>query len=187
MSNNPNEWDEATKIEALTIWRTDGASQAARVTGVPSGTIRRWVHESGLGGPRRDELAAQKQADAEARVAAEEEHQRRLREWLTARQENIALKRAELQEMLWDRAVEILHRMDDAQFKAVTISGDVVFDKPSGMDLRNMAIAVGVLIDKGRLEGGEVTNRTETITLGDVESAIRSLEAEMERTGAGGT
>ena len=180
--SNPQAWDEATKIEALTIWRTDGASQASRVTGVPSGTIRRWVHESGLGGPRRDELAARQHADAEARVQAEEEHQRRLREWLTASEERQAIRIAELKEMLLDTAAEALHRIDDEHIdfkgKEATM---VVYPKPDPAGVRAYVTAAAIAIDKWRLVTGQATSRVETVGESPIDRELARLVDEIER------
>lgn len=166
------EWPEDLRADAIRIYRLDGPSAASRATSIPLGSIRRWVAEMGIAEEAARERAI-KGVDAEA--ARQEAH----RAWISESRMRTERTRVELQEMLWDRALEILLRMDDEQVVAVTDDGDVVTSPPKGRDLKDMAIAVGVLIDKGRLEGGEVTDRTEVITLSEVETAIRKLEAEL--------
>lgn len=182
-------WPEETKAKALALYLEVGPSQAARATGVPSGTVRYWASLEGLTGDRqaavvterlqRADLAEEERQAALAQAAADKERR------IEAANLRSELKRAELRELLMDRAVEALHRMDDehVDFKGKDAI-KVTYPKPSAADMKNYAMTAAILLDKYRLELGEVTDRTESIgSESELDREIARLIDEVERRG----
>ena len=93
-----------------------------------------------------------------------------------------AEKREELRELLLDRAVELLHRLDDPHidFRGKD-ARQVTFPKPGGMDSKNYATAAAILIDKYRLEMGEATARTYHEGSDDIDRSVGQLVEELAR------
>lgn len=59
------------------------------------------------------------------------------------------------------------------------LSGASALDTADPKGFQALAVGVGIFLDKYRLERGESTGRTETLTLGLVESEVQRLEAEL--------
>lgn len=107
-------------------------------------TIITWAHEAGIVGQPVDEKTLEA-----ARV-------RRLE------------KRELIRDMLQDRTIELLERMEAP-------------GKP--LDVFNLAKAVGTLIDKYRLEAGEYTDRTYHEGSDDIDRRVAQLVSELNRSG----
>jgi len=151
---------KAEREEALKLYLEEGPSAASRATGIPSGTIRSWASRAGVQRAR-----TQKQAAA-----------------IEASMMRQAEKREELRELLLDRAVELLHRLDDPHidFRGKD-ARQVTFPKPGGMDSKNYATAAAILIDKYRLEMGEATARTYHEGSDDIDRSVGQLVEELAR------
>jgi hypothetical protein len=143
-------YTDEQKAEALDLYVEVGPAEAGSLTGIPSGTIRSWAHRADL--PR---LRYQKTEEATqaAQVRAEQ-------------------KRAELQELLLDQAVDLMHRMNapHKDFKGKDAL-EVWWEKAPAAAVQNYATSVAILIDKYRLEMGETTGRTEVLAPIDLELA----------------
>lgn len=134
-------YTDEQRAEAVACYQEHGTAETSRLLEIPRTTIIDWASK----------------ADVIVRTVSEKT--------LEARAVRHEAKRAEMRELLLDRAVGILERMEGP-------------GKPG--DMRNMAISVGILIDKYRLEMGETTSRTFIEGTDDVDRRISQLVAEME-------
>lgn len=130
-------YTEEERQTVLESYREVGASKASRLHEVPIRTVFAWASDAGLTAYAEDE---------------------------NKRAERIKAKREAIYELLHDRVLEMLMRMDGPA-------------KPS--DLRFMTTAIGTLIDKYRLEGGEVTARVYSEGSDDIDRRVSQLVAEM--------
>ena len=155
------------KAEALAACAEWGPYQASKAEGAPSyATLCRWCKEAGIATLHKEKT--------EAAIAA--------------REVNIAAKRAELKQLLIDKAVDLAHRMDEEHidFKSAGPAGpmEVTYPKATAQACQQYATAIGILIDKFRLESGEVTGREEVVTIDAIDKEIQRLESERARRGA---
>lgn len=132
--------DEERK-SVLDTYREDGATVASNEHDVPIRTVFAWASDAGL------------------TAYAEDENKRRTR---------LGAKREAIRELLLDRTLEMLMRMDGPG---------------KASDMRFMTIAIGTLIDKYRLEAGEVTARTYHEGSDDIDRSVHQLVAELARRG----
>lgn len=130
-------YTETQRAEALESYREVGASETSRRLKIPIRTVFAWASDAGLTAYAEDE---------------------------NKRTDRIKAKREAIYELLHDRVLEMLMRMDEPA-------------NPS--DLRWMTTAIGTLIDKYRLEGGEVTARTYHEGSDDIDRRVSQLVAEM--------
>jgi len=159
------------RSHALELYVRVGPCQAARETGIKKPTIRSWAKKAGLKPPTEHIGEAAKAT--EARIAA---------------------KRAAIKEKLIDRAAEMLERMGESMSVWVGSGAtpvEVKVEKPPAGVCKDLATTVGILIDKFRLEAGEVTSRDEhhNIQQSELDHDIDALLAEMahrEKAGAEG-
>lgn len=137
------EYTAEQKTEALRLYVEVGPRRAADTLKIPCSTIRSWAVATGT----RTESRAKNYAATEAAKAKAN----RLRKELHAR--------------LLEKAVDLLGRMDEPHidFKGSGPLGpsEVTFPKAPADACKFYATAVGILIDKYRLETGEVTAREE--------------------------
>lgn len=176
------EWPTEVKQRALELYVSDGPSAASRATGVPSGTIRGWAHKEGLTMERAAEVLRERLERADADEAEREAARLAEVELLSKAQARAERKRLELRELLLDRALELLHRMDDEHIDYRGKDAElVVFPRPSAADCQRYMTAAAVAIDKYRLEVGESTSRAEVVS----DSALdREIEQLMDRMAA---
>jgi transposase-like protein len=150
-------YTDKQKTEAVKLYLEVGPDEAAKTIGCSRRQVYRWLGSHGVSPKKPDE----QRAETEARHAQ---------------------KREELRDLLLDQAVDMLHRMNEMHIEYREVDGQpeqVVHLKAAPADCKSYALAAAVLIDKMRLENGEVTGRQESIHLGLVESEIRRLEAEV--------
>lgn len=145
------------KAHALEIYIAHGPCRAARETGFPKPTIRKWAKAAGLVPPTENITAG-----------------------VRAQEARIAAKRAALKELLITKALDLAHRMDEPHidFKGVNVE-EVTFPKAPAQACQQYATSIGILIDKFRLENGEVTGREEVVTVDAVDREIQRLEREL--------
>lgn len=99
--------------------------------------------------------------------------------------ENLAAKRKQLRVDMLERAGEMLKRMGE-KFTFATKDGTLVeIEKPPASVCKDLALTLAILVDKLRLEEGEVTERTETLTSDVLDREIERLEAELAQRPAG--
>ena len=134
----PLKYSEDDKQAVLDSYREVGATRASEAHDVPLRTVFSWASDAGL------------------TAYAEDENKRASR---------INAKREAIRELLLDRVLDMLVRMDGTA-------------KPS--DLRFLTTAIGTLIDKYRLEMGEYTDRTYHEGSDDIDRRYSQLVAEME-------
>ncbi len=134
-----------------------GTAETVRRTGISGTTVKRWVAPAGntvQTNTKKTELA---------------------RQHLAVRRDE---KREQLRTLLLDKAIGLLERFDvehkDYRGKDVQ---EVYWDRAPSGATKEYAIAVGILIDKFRLEMGEHTGRTEV----DLISAESRIDAEIRR------
>lgn len=132
------------------------ATRIAKQHGVSLRTIQTWAQKAGT--PLGDAAHA---SSKRAREIAEAEY---------------AAKRAGLRNLLLEKVVGILGRMDEPQidFRGKD-ANEVTFPKANASDVRNFAVAAAVLLDKMRLEAGEPTSITQTTD--EMDAEIRRLVA----------
>lgn len=142
-----------------------GQYRASKALGIPQTTLARWVKKSGIGSIAREKMRAAHEA-REARIT-------------------------ELRSSLRHRLLEEAHYCMDAihhehiDFKSAGKDGivEVTFPVAPAAAVQHYATSAGILIDKFRLESGEVTSRDEhrNISESELDRDINSLLAEMAR------
>ena len=160
-SKTPKSYSDGDKAEALALYVEKGPREASRQTGIPVRTITRWAAARGLS------------TEVETKTAAA----------TAAAREKAALLREQLRHKLLEKAVDILDRMDapHKDFKVVGVGDhisevtEVWYDKPTPSGVKDYAIAVGVLIDKLRLENGETTDNRNTNVSGGLTMSLRGV------------
>jgi hypothetical protein len=109
-----------------------------------------------------------------------------------AREVFCAAKRAELKQLLIANAVDLANRMHEEHidFKSAGPAGpvEVTYPKAPAQACQQYATAIGILLDKYRLECGEVTSRDEhhNVNKSELDSEIErelALMARREETG----
>ena len=128
------------RAQALGMIEDYSLGDISRKLGIPKSTLSRWVQQAGLGTSRVEKVRA---AVAATHAANEE-------------------RRAELRGLLLEYAVKLMRRMDDPHidFKGKDVQ-EVTFPVAPAAACQHYATSVGILIDKYRLEQGEVTGREE--------------------------
>lgn len=140
---------------ALDMYRSQGASAAAKATGCSRQSIYQWLADS-LSSDNSDPSI--KASEAVARNVV-------MREYMRERLLYAAMR-------FVDRAVE--------PFSWVTPKGNTVeLEEPPGFEVDKLMRAAQSAIMLLRLEMGEVTGRTETLTIGVIESEVQRLEARL--------
>lgn len=139
------------KSEALDMSRSLGDAEAGRRTGIPSATISSWRRREGIltGHVVPPGLAY---AHEVAQVSAE-------------------TRRLELADKMAGRANAILERMDEVLAKSC--EAEVV----TAADVKHLASAVAVLVEKVQLLTGEATSRTDDLAGMDLEAELRTWQA----------
>lgn len=165
-------WTAADKARALDLYREHGLAAALRLFREETGlhlsksTLSDWRRQFGATTTAPDRAAAAREA-LEAKTA---------------------VLRAELQALLLEKAVGLMKRIDEPHidYKSAGPLGpvQVVFPVAPPAACQHYATSVGILIDKYRLEHGEVTGREEVITVDTVDREIAKLNEELARRGA---
>lgn len=140
------EYSMEERAVALAIYVEKGVAEAWRQTGIPKPTIASWA--------RRGRVHTNAPVKTQAATAQ--------------LQANAAKLRAELRLRLLEKAADLLDRMDaeHIDFKGKD-AGEVVYPIAPAGAVQNYATSVGILIEKFRLEMGEVTDRTEALSITD--------------------
>lgn len=132
----PRKYSRKQKDEACRLYVDQGLAEAHKQTGIPKTTIRSWAVD-------KRKLSTTK--NQEQTKAATEERRVRLEE-----------KRSVLQEKILDKANSILDRIDEPEDDFVGKDGrKITRKKPAASNVRDLVVAVGVLVDKFRLENGD--------------------------------
>jgi len=147
-------YTDEQRTEALRIFEEQGAIAAAEAIGCHRSVIYDWY--------RRAVSADIEKTEEEQRVEAAYQKAIRLR----ARRRMLT------------RIDNLFDRMDEPHidFKGKDVI-KVTYPTASSGDIKNYVTSVAILIDKYRLEMGEATDRTETVTLEAVQERIRHLRA----------
>lgn len=141
----------------LMLYPEHGTAETVRQTGVPPRTVRRWVNEANL-------AAARSLALEEGGLLLAQTHQ---------------VMREEVKVLLLEKVVDLLERMDQEHVEYKAAGAEMhrlVHPVATSGDVKNYATSIQALIDKYRLEMGESTGRTESLTIGLIESEIQRLE-----------
>jgi transposase-like protein len=146
-------YDTATKQQTVTLYREHGTAETSRRTGIEPRTIRLWAKNAGATAERQNER----------------------RDTIDGLQVENERRRAEFHHELFAKCVDLLRRMDqphiDFRGKDARM---VTYPIASSQDVKNYALAVGILLDKARLEEGKTTGRTETVTIDEATRVMRS-------------
>lgn len=148
------------KSEALLLYVDKGPAEAARQTGISPLTISSWAKRSGL-----HTNAVVKTKEATAALMAKQ-----------------AEMRAELRVRMLHKALELLDRMDapHVEFKGKD-ANQVAYPVAPAAAVQNYATSIGILLDKYRLELGEVTGRTESLASGMDDHERETLKGVVRR------
>ena len=157
--------------KALAACAESGPYQASKAEGAPSyATLCRWCKETGIATLHKEKTAAA----------------------IAAREAYCAAKRAELKALLISNAVDLAQRMHEEHidFKSAGPAGpvEVTFPKAPAQACQQYATAIGILLDKYRLESGEVTSRDEHRNINEsaLDREIAALVEEHERRAQAG-
>ena len=140
-------WSAEDQAHALMLYEELGSREASARAGIPESTIRNWARRRGV---RTRSTTTNRDATEAASAKA-------------------ARIRAEMKLQLLERAVEVLDRIDQPHIDFRIVSDgagagsrvvEVEYPRPSPTGVREYAVAFGILLDKFRLENGEVTGRT---------------------------
>lgn len=148
------------RAEVLGLYVEHGPHEASRRSGVPVRTISDWAGKAGIA----TEATPEKTRAAVEKATAVREAKR-------------AEKREDLRDLLLDKALDMLERMDapHSEWRGQKDPVKVVYDRAEAQACQQYATATGILLDKFRLEVGESTERHDVRTRTEVvESAERS-------------
>jgi hypothetical protein len=133
--STPSLVSDARKAEIVALAQEVGYAEAGRQTGVARATIRSWCLKFGK---PVDNVSLSNEG-----LRAARQHQKQLRE--------------EIRVLLLERTADMLARMDEPEVDFRGKDADeVVFPKATGLTCRAFATAAAILLDKYRLEQGEV-------------------------------
>lgn len=170
--------DDATRAKALTIAAAAGIAEAARVTGVPAGTIKRWRVETGQAGQtNRTVRRTPNEPNRTKRTNRTDRPSQKLRELQAAAieqaveeaGEHIAERLKSLADELYSTAETAVRKVqiairDPDEAKA---AGDGKVGEPHDRDgaawLRSLVGVMAQAIDKAQLLSGKPTARPEVI------------------------
>lgn len=142
------------KAAALALYATDGPTAVADRLGIPKATVADWARANNVRTVRNERTSAMVEAARLDREAVREQ----------------------LRERLLSKALDMLDRMDSEHidFKGSKVE-QVTYPKPSPSGCQAYATAAAILLDKFRLEVGEVTGRTEHRTTDQLDRDIEEL------------
>jgi hypothetical protein len=133
--------------DALELYVQFGPREASRQSGIPARTISRWAAKAGVA----TEVLSETAKATEAATAKAE------------------LTRAWIRATLLEKVADILGRLDmphiDFRGKDAV---QVTFPGPTPTGVKEYALAIGILLDKYRLEMGESTDRRQFEHSGDI-------------------
>lgn len=153
---------KAQKAKALQIYHESGSAVAAEETGCSRQSIYNWL---------RDSIDTEKTPEEQAKEAL---YQQTLR---------LGIRRRIL-----EKVDNLLDRFDQPHYDYR--GKDVVrvqWDSATSGDVRAYATAIGILIDKYRLEAGEATSHTYHEGSDDIDRRVSQLVAEMESRSQAGS
>lgn len=147
-------YTDEQKAEALALYVEAGPTAVAVQLGIPKQTVQQWARADGLRTVRNERTAEAVEA---ARVDRE-------------------LTRERLRDAMLAKALDLIDRMDDEHidFRGKDAKR-VTFPKPSPSGCQSYATAAAILLDKVRLELGEVTGRTEVRSTDQLDAEIEQL------------
>ena len=157
------EYTAEERAEALRLYVEVGPCEAARRLGMDKRLVSKWAKKTGVA-----TVATQKNLEGVEAAEAKAAH-----------------LRGKLKGLLLEKAVDLLGRMDEPHidFKGGGNLGpvEVTYPKATASACQAYATAAAVLIDKFRLENGEVTGREEVVTVDAIDREIQRLESELVR------
>lgn len=145
------------KAAAVALCVEEGLAECERQTGIAKSTVRGWITPED-----RERMDARASAKTAAATKAASEKRTQIRTKL--------LERAE---RMLDRLVEPETDYRGQQAREVT------FPEAQPASAKALATTAAILIDKYRLEVGEVTDRTEHRSVDQVTAEVERLAAEM--------
>lgn len=135
-------YTEEQRDAAVELLRNPKLSLRAinKQTGIPTGTLSRWAKDAMVHRPV----------------------QKTGLEGMEARAKRLKARRDRVGEQVLRKAEDILKRMDMPHVQVLTKDGDALgLPMAAAKDVRDYAVAFGILLDKFRLEMGEATSVTE--------------------------
>ena len=155
-------YSDQQKSDALASYVELGPREVSRQTGITASTITRWAQAAGL-----RTLRAEKATAAAAVMRAEGE-----------------ASRARVSTRLLEEIHETFDRLREAQTAFVGQSGKrVEYPKPPAPDHFALVKSIGTLLDKLRLEEGQVTDRTEDVSQSEFDREVAELVGKVRQQG----
>ena len=153
------------KEEAVNTWQELGTAEASRQTGIPGRTLRRWANDKGL----VSQANAQKTGEARAAGAL-----KAATAWGDFREAE-ALSAGAAAARLRNRLLEgrIIPGREDK-------NGNPVFVPIEAKEVKDLAVAYGILVDKAELLSGKATSRIEVWAESELDRDLKQAMAEME-------
>ena len=169
MAEGRKVYTDEEKAEAIRLAVEVGQSEAARQTGINKGTIAAWCSRGKV-----------------HTVATE-----RTREAVEAHKVNAEERREKIKETLLDRVDTLLEWVVSQTIDYVGANGrEVTRPRPSAGDVRNLVIALSVMLDKIELLSGKATSNS-TVTIRDAirddherDALAAAIRGELARRGA---
>lgn len=150
--------------------------------------VRHWAAEAHQEPPDPDLFRATPHQRLDSAVIAAEEAFRAAdaarRNRLTQAELEIAEKRASVKARMIVVLTDVLSRMDRPTIVYMVAGGEIEgirMRRPPARDTHQLAVASGILLDKIRLEEGQVTQRTEAVGVGSVDAELEQLALEIRR------
>lgn len=155
---------EEQKWDVIRLAQKRGTSYAADMTGLDGKKIRKLAREMGTS-------VTAKSAPMKPEV----------KEAIKEKQDD---RRVVLKQKLLDRAHDLADRMG-ATYSIVTRDGEIIeINRPPARETKDFAIALGIVVDKMRLEMGEATSKTETVQRDQVDDELQKLAMELAQKAA---
>lgn len=147
-------YTDEQKADALALYANEGPSAVQHQLGIPKATVTSWATANGVRTVRNERTA---QAVEAAKLDRE-------------------LTRERLRDAMLAKALDLIGRMDDEHidFRGKDAK-QVTYPKPSPSGCQSYATAAAILLDKVRLELGEVTGRTETVSTDQLDREIEQM------------
>lgn len=147
---------KAQRAKAVELAHLEGVAHAAEATGCSRQSIYNWI---------KDSIDTEKTPEEIQREALYQ-----------------STLRASIRIRLLEKIDNLLDRFDQPHYDYRGKDADrVTWDSATSGDIRSYATAIGILLDKYRLEMGEATSRSRLEGTDDIDRSVQNLVAEMAR------
>lgn len=159
-------WTDEQKAQALLVFRSHGATEAARQTGVPKGTVASWARREQV----HTNAPVEREAAVESASLAAEERRLRLADSLL---DDVQGLRRRLFTGMTYHHVKVVGL---GEGRATTEVVEVETDQPVPADQLRLVQAIGTLVDRVQLLTGQATERVDLTGEYDLEAELRAYQ-----------